>query len=166
MITANLNESVPLQILAADGRTDLYGQVRVYTPSGTPVATINLTHLNEGLYSGNWVPNIEGYYSYVGELYFDSGHAQDAGYERSGDIIDVSTLKTNILRILGLHHENAVIDQQVYDGAGNLTSARVRCYDSKPNAQGAGLTGLQFIYAVSASYTNGQLSNYTMTREQ
>lgn len=166
MLVANLNELVPLQIQAADGRTDLYGQVRVYTTTGTPVDVLSAVHVADGIYSVNWLPVVEGYYNYVTQLYFDSGHTIDAGYEHGGDLIEVSTFKHSIVRLLGLHHENTVIDQQVYDGDGNLTAARVRCYDSKANALAASSLGIVAIYSVAAIYVAGQLTKYTMVREQ
>jgi hypothetical protein len=165
MIQATLNQAVPLQVLAADGRTDLYAQIRVYTAGGLPLATLNCTHVAEGLYSVSWTPSVEGFYTMVAQLYFDAGHTIDAGYERQGDQIDVNSVRTNILRLLGLQHDNAVIDSQIYDVNGNLTSCRVRIYDTKPNALAATLTGLQFQYSVTASYSGGQLSNYTMVRD-
>lgn len=165
MIQASLNETVPLRILAADGRTDLYAQIRVYNAIGTLVQSLSAPHLAEGVYATTWTPNIEGYYSLVGQFYFDSMFTADAGYEKTGDLVDVSTIKSNILRILGLQHENTVVDQQVYDVDQNLISARVRCYDSKANALSAGATGLRFTYTVTAEYSGGLLSNYTMVRD-
>jgi hypothetical protein len=78
----------------------------------------------------------------------------------SGDIInlqtditniqsDITTINTNVLsvsasvlenqdylkRIIGLVHENIYIDNPVYDGDGNLTSARLRIY-SAPGSVG------------------------------
>lgn len=165
MLLATLNQPVPLRVLAADGRTDLFCQVRIYSAVGTLVNTLDLAHVAEGLYSVTWTPAVEGVYSVVGQLYFDSGHTVDAGYEKQGDDIDVNSVRTNILRLLGLQHDNAVIDQQIYDTLGNLTSARVRIYDTKPHALAAGATGLLFQYSVTASYFNGQLVNYTMVRD-
>lgn len=165
MIAATLNEALPLQMLATDGRTDLFGQVHVYSSSGSLVSTLSLTHVAEGLYSVSWTPTLEGWFSAVFTMYFDSGHAIEAGYEHQGEQIEVSTTKTNVLRLLGLVHENSVVDQQQYDPDQNLTSARIRTYDSKANAILAGITGLRFQYTVLAEYAGGLLSKYQINRE-
>lgn len=165
MILATLNEPVPLQVLAADGRTDLYAQIRVYNAAGMLLNTLPAPEIAEGLYGVSWTPNIEGYYTYIAQLYFDSAFTVDAGYEKQGDSVDVNSTKTNILRLLGLHHENAIVDSQSYDGAGNLLTARVRLYNSLTTAQTQDVSGLIAQYSITASYTNGQLSNYMMVRE-
>jgi hypothetical protein len=165
MLQATVNQPVPLQVLVADGRTDLFAQVRVYTAAGFLLTTLSAPHVAEGMYGVSWTPTTEGYYSVISQIYFDAGFTIDAGYEKQGESVDVNSIKTNILRLLGLQHDNTVIDMQVYDVNGNLLSARVRVYDTKPNAITAGLTGLQFQYSVTAAYITGQLSNYTMVRD-
>ena len=92
---------------------------------------------------------------------------------KQGEALDVSSIRTNVLRLLGLVHENAVVDQQTYDSEQNLTSARIRVYDTAANANAAAaisptpyLTGLKFIYEVHAEYSGGLLSKYYMTRLQ
>lgn len=67
-------------------------------------------------------------------------------------------------RILGLSHDNMVQDQQAYDSDKNMTSARVRVYDTAAHALAAGSTGLLFTYAIAAAYTNKLLTNFSMVR--
>jgi alkylated DNA nucleotide flippase Atl1 len=62
-------------------------------------------------------------------------------------------------------HENSVFDQQVYDGARNLTSGRVRCYKDKASALAQDPAGLLFTYLLTAAYTNSNLTFYRITRE-
>ena len=171
MLLATVNEAVTLSMLASDGRTDLHGQARVYNSTGALVATVNLSHIAEGLYQSNYTPNTEGFFQVVYQLYFDSGHTVDAGYDHQGETLDVNSFRTNILRILGLLHENAVVDQQSYDSDGNLTQARIRSYNSAINAQNASAvspntynTGLLFTWQVDATYSSGSLVKYTITR--
>lgn len=171
MLLATVNEAVTLSMLAADGRTDLYGQARVYNSVGGLVATVNLSHAAEGLYQSNYTPTTEGYFQIVFQLYFDAGRTVDAGYEHQGETLDVNSFRTNILRILGLLHENAVVDQQSYDGDGNLTQARIRSYNSATNAANASAvspasynTGLLFTWQVDATYSSGSLVKYVITR--
>ncbi len=67
-------------------------------------------------------------------------------------------------RALGLMHENSVLDQTVFDG-NNLASARLRVYDTKANANSAGVTGLVGTYTVTAVYSGKFLQNYKVVRE-
>lgn len=166
MISATLHEATPLTILAADGRSDLFGRVQLYQADGTLLQSMPLSHVADGLYSVLWTPQTEGYFTAVSQFFYDPGFAVPANYERTGELIEVSTTKTNILRIMGLHHENSVLDQQIYDADGNLLQARLRCYDSKANAVLGGNNGIRFIYTIAASYTNGALTRYAVTREQ
>src|SRR5574343_219934 len=167
MLLATVNEAVTLSMLASDGRTDLYGQARVYNSAGSLVATLSLTHVAEGIYAVQYTPTVEGYYSVAYQLYFDAGFAVDSDYENKGEALDVNSFRTNILRNLGLDHENTVVDQQTYDVDGNLQTARVRAYDSAANAASAAAvspaaynTGLKFTWNVNAEYSLGLLSKY------
>jgi hypothetical protein len=164
MLRATLNQAVPLQVLAADGRTDLFARATLYANEAV-LTVLTLPHIASGLYGTNYTPDAEGYISAVYELFFDSGFTAAANYDLESEMMEVSSDKTNILRILGLLHENTVFDNQVYDSGGNLVSGRLRAYDTKSHALTAGLPGLLFTWAVSASYTGGQLSQYLITRE-
>jgi hypothetical protein len=171
MLLATVNEAVTLSMLASDARTDLFGQARVYNSAGTLVATVNLTHMSEGIYTAQYTPTIEGYFNVGFQLYFDAGRTIDAGYERQGEVLDVNSMKTNLLKVLGLVHENTVVDQQTYDVDGNLQTARVRAYDSAINASNAAAvspssynTGLRYTWTVGAEYSLGLLSKYFIVR--
>lgn len=172
-IVATVNEPVVLSMLATDGRVDLHAQFRIYNSSNTLLATVNPAHVAEGLYQAVYTPTTEGDFSIVGQFYFDIPRTVDAGYEKHGESLNVNSIKTNIARLLGLAHENAVVDQQTYNGDGLLTSARLRVYDSAANAAAAFSivpaaynTGLKFIYQVQATYSTGDLASYMITRVQ
>lgn len=68
-----------------------------------------------------------------------------------------------LVKAVGLLHENSVMDQTSYS-SGKLTGARIRLYDSKANALLATNTGKLYEYQVAASYSGGNLTNYTVTR--
>lgn len=166
MLLATPNEPVPLHALAANGQTDLYGVARVYDSVGALVSTVTLSHMTEGLYGANYTPTVQGVFTVVYQLYLDSGHTSPADFDKEIETIDVSDERTNIMRILGLMHENAVFDQQAYNGVGNLISGRVRAYNNKPNAEAAGLAGLLFTWNIQAIYNaNNQLVNFMIKRE-
>lgn len=170
-LSATVNEPTVLSMLAADGRTDLYAQFRIYTSLNALLTTINPVHVAEGLYQATYTPTVEGDYSVVGQFYSDVPRTVDAGYEVQGESLNVNSLKTNIARLLGLAHENAVVDQQVYDGNDMLTSARIRVYDTATNAANAFTivpatynTGLKFVYQVNATYNGEDLASYMIQR--
>lgn len=165
MLVVNLNEVTPIRLLSADGATTLFGRINIYNSSGTLVSTLSATHLAEGLYSANWTPTIEGLYTAVGQFFYDALFTIDADYEKTMDDIDVSTVKANIIRLLGLVQENTVIDQQIYDLQNNLTSARIRTYNSKANALLASGTGLVASYTMTAVYSSGKLIDYKVVRD-
>lgn len=165
MLLATPNIPVPLHTLAADGSTGLYGQARIYNSAGSLVTTISLTHTSEGLYVASYTPTTEGVYSIIYQLYTDVARTIPANFEKGMETLDVNSERTNIIRILGLVHENAVFDQQTYNGSGQLLTGRIRSYDSKTNADAAGLTGLLFTWHITASYTGAALTSYKITRD-
>lgn len=152
-LRATLNEPVALQALASDGRTDLYVRVTVVNPGLTVETTLYPVHVMKGLYSVNWTPTSEGFFSALYEFFLDPAYTVPADdYANAGESIEVSSDKTNIERLLGLNHENSVLDQQTYDAARRLTGARLRAYDSKANAQAAGLQGLLYEWQIVTAY--------------
>jgi hypothetical protein len=164
MLRATLHEPVPLQIFVPDGRTDLYARVRVLDTLCSIVTTLYPVHQAEGLYSATWTPTSEGYHNAIYELFEDAGLTIPADYDRDAEVLEVSSDKTNIIRLLGLHHENALLDQQVHAG-GRLISARLRMYDSAVNLAAAldtspagGTTGLLFTWQISSAYDSMNLS--------
>ena len=164
MLRATLNEPVPLQIFVPDGRTDLFARVRVVDTLGSIITTLYPLHQTGGLYSVTWTSTIEGYYSAVYELFEDAGLVIPADYDRDAEVLEVSSDKTNIIRLLGLHHENALLDSEVHVG-GRLTAARLRMYNSAANLAAAavtsplgGTTGLLFTWQISAAYDGMNLS--------
>lgn len=79
-------------------------------------------------------------------------------------------LEPLLRRMAGLMHENSVLDNTQHDGSNNLTSGRMRIYDSKANADaammgGSGTNGLVATYSISATYTGGNLATYKVTKD-
>jgi hypothetical protein len=167
MLRATLNEPVPIQIFVPDGRTDLYARARVVDVAGAVITTVYPLHQTAGLYTATWTPPAEGYFSAVYDLYLDAGLTTLADYERNAEVIEVTSDKTNITRLLGLHHENSLLDQQSYNENGRLAAARLRMYDSAATLAAAaatsplgGTAGLLYTWAVSATY---DISNQSRT---
>lgn len=166
MLSVTLNDVVALRVVAFDGATGLFPQVKVYNAAGSLVTTLNPAHVAGGMYSVNWTATPAGLFTAVGTFYTDAGHTTPATtYGLTSEDLDVNTLKPDVARLLGLVQENAVIDLQVYDLAGNLSSARIRAYDSKAHALAAGATGLVATYSMAATYSGVQLTNYSVVKE-
>ena len=74
-----------------------------------------------------------------------------------GDKDSLHFLRTDVGRILGLLHENSIIDKQQYDSYKQLTYARIRVFDSPGNVPatpgGDELTGLLYEYETEAEYS-------------
>lgn len=166
MLRATANEPIPLRAIAADGRTDLYARATVYKSDGSVLVTLPLPHIASGMYGTTYTFSQDGYYTTIYEFFEDAAYTVPSDYNIGAEDIEANSDKTNIMRILGLVHQNAVLDNQTYNAEGNLVSARLRIYDTKANAQAAGTTGLLFQYTINAVYVAGELTSYTVVKEQ
>lgn len=165
MLLATPNRPVPLHAIAADGASGLYCSARIFDASGIQVALIPLAYASNGLYVGTYTPTHVGVYTVMYQLFKDAARTQPAGYDQEAETIDVNDDRVNVSRILGLMYENSVFDQQVYNAQNNVVSGRIRAYDSKQNAELAGLQGLLYTWSVNAVYNlNGQLTNFIIKR--
>lgn len=165
MLRATLNEAIPLQVQVNNGQTDLYGRVKVYNSAGALHASLSLVHIDNGLYGTDYTFTAAGYYTAVYQLYEDAGFTKISDFDIEAEGIEANEDKTNILRILGLNHENSVVDNNVYNAGGNIISSRIRHYDTKTNALVAGAAGLLDTWTVSATYDGNKLLTYTVVRE-
>jgi hypothetical protein len=165
VLLATPNVLIPLHVIAANGQTDLYGQVKIYSAIGVLVATVNLDHIVDGLYGTTYVPVTEGIYTLVYALYTDLGRTVAAKFDREVETLDVNSERINIVKLLGLVHENTVFDQQTYNGNGQLLTGRIRSYDTKTNADLASGSGLLFTWHISAAYSGTNLIDYKLTRD-
>jgi hypothetical protein len=87
---------------------------------------------------------------------------------------ELTALTTLVTRALGMLHENSVLDTCTYDQTtNNLTSARLRLYDSSTaaqNARNAGdgteyLTGMIARYSIVCQYSGDNMTSYLVVRE-
>ena len=83
--------------------------------------------------------------------------------------MNIVAMAANIERILGLLHQNAILDLQQYDSGSQLTYARLRVFDSAarvPATPGGSETlGLIQVYEVRATYSGiGVATNYQLKR--
>ena len=68
----------------------------------------------------------------------------------------LAQMRSDLSRVLGLLHRNAILDLQTYDSHGQLTSARLRVFDSPANVPstpgGSETVGLIQQYEIAATY--------------
>jgi hypothetical protein len=68
----------------------------------------------------------------------------------------LAQMQSDLSRVLGLLHRNSILDLQTYDSHGQLTSARLRVFDSSANVPttpgGSETVGLLHRYEIAASY--------------
>ena len=164
MLRATLGEAIPIQVQVSTGQSDLFGRARVYNITGTLVFTFSLPHIADGLYGTTHIFTAGGHYTVIYQLFTDVGLTTPSTFDIEAEAIEANSDKTNILRILGLTHDNVKIDSQTYDTENNLLTSRIRHYDTETNANTGGAAGLLNTWQVTATYTAGLLSDYRVTR--
>lgn len=171
MLRATPGEPIPLQVLLPDGQEDLTVRATILAASGPWASApapqvLTLPHQTMGLYSSTWVPSLEGFYSVVYDVFYDPECTLPANYDRDGEQVDVNSDKIHLMRLLGLQHENSVVDQQVFSASGRLLTARIRAYDTAANAAAALNAGIKFVWQLQATYNaKDQLDSYKILRQ-
>lgn len=177
-LPAKVGVALPLVVVLEDGNTAQFPQAKVYAQGATvPTVTLNLAHKVDGRYEIDFTPAATGVFLAHFIIYSDSGRTvENITYSREGEQIvvfsnNIDDLATAIVRLLGLSHENAFIDLTEFDANGQLTSARLRIFDSKTNADaatdgGSETTGLIATYTMTADYEAvGRLKSYRYVKE-
>lgn len=81
---------------------------------------------------------------------------------------NLRTTAESALRALGLLHHNAMVDRQIFTADGQLSSARVRVFDSAsavPATPGGNETaGLLHEYAIDSTYQDGLVNQFSLRR--
>jgi hypothetical protein len=164
-------------MILEDGVEDQYPRAEIFQAGmAVPVATLDLPHVALGRYEASWTPASPGMYSAHFIVYSDPVHSvENITYTREIESVYVTDhskddLAAMIVRILGLVHENAFIDNTVHDIDGQLVAARVRIFDSKDHVDlatdgGNETTGLVAVYEMVTSYeSKGQMGSYKMKK--
>lgn len=81
----------------------------------------------------------------------------------------LQSVDADVARVLGLLHHNAILDNQTYDGQGQLTGARLRVFDTAANVPdvpgGSETVGLLHMYQIEAEYSGvGVVSRFALKR--
>ena len=137
MVRVNQNENITLtlQLIKSDGLSveedatityqifDAYGVVEYV--SGTADFNSNTkSYLDVVIPSVSWITQDVGSYLIVWTI----ANTDDDFFTTYTEELQISIDKDKIDKILGLVHQNILIDQTVYDDYGNLESARVRLF--------------------------------------
>ena len=167
MLLGTVGKPISVSATVSDGRTDLFCRARILDSSGNLFATLPLLHQQFGCYSSSMTFSVEGYFNVIYDFFFDAGFTFEAGYGLNAETIDINSFRTDIARILGLQHQNSIVDQTVHDSDRNLLSARLRVYDTAANVAAATAvspsvynTGLLFQYQIVGSFSGGILQKY------
>ena len=176
-LTTKVGVAIPLTLVIDDGDIDQHPRAEIYLPNGiSPVDQVALEHKNKGRYEDNWTPTLVGTYIVHYVVYLDVGRTiPSTKYSRELDQIFVTQssqddILTLLIRIKGLVHENAFIDNTEFDECDQLVSARVRIFDTKSNCDaatdgGSELTGLIETYQIQASFETGtRMKTYKMVK--
>lgn len=176
-LPATTGSPVPITMILEDGEEGVYPRAEIYAPgSATPTSVLDLPHVAKGRYETTWTPGAKGVYSAHFIVYADAARTVESlVYTREMEQVYVTDhgkddLAAMIVRILGLVHENAFIDNTVHDIDGQLVAARVRVFDSKDHVDlatdgGSETTGLVAVYEMVTDYeSKGQMGSYKMKR--
>lgn len=168
---------VPIVMVLSDGNETQHPRAFVYTAGGTtPTSTLDLLHKHLGRYEANFIPSSAGVFSITFIVYSDSGHAtENITYSREAEQVfvtdnDKDDLAAMLIRVLGLVHENAFIDNTVFDAFGQLIAARVRIFDSAMNVDmatdgGSETAGLVATYEITSVYeAQARMGTYKMKK--
>lgn len=98
---------------------------------------------------------------YVSPSGYENGMKQITVFDY--DFNDTETILSQLIKLLGLNHENTVIDNQVWEGC-KMLSARVRTFANKADADSA--TNVLNTYSIEATYdTNNRLNFFKQVEE-
>ena len=176
----------PLQVLASDGRTDLYARAYVYDAAGVRTETVVLPHIENGLYGSPYPFSSAGVFSIVYRLFLDSGATEPADYDPEAETVEVdvpledqildailnehlvkNTVGEAVAIIRGLVQHNFRLDQTVYNPKGLLVSGRIQIFRSKADLRtGTDPIATYPVVSVPKSTPNDALADvYKVERE-
>lgn len=176
-VSGTVGNPIPIVMVLEDGNVLQYPQARIYASGAVaPTVVLDLDHKELGRYEAEFTPSVADVYSAVFIVYSDASHTiENIVYTREVEQVLVTNdgiddLAAKLLRILGLVHENAFIDNTVHDGFGNLVAARVRLFETKADADaatdgGSETAGLVATYEVETAYeAECRMGTYRMTK--
>ena len=136
---------------------------KLYKPDNTEdiVTSVSISELGNGLYRSSFTPTESGLWTLIvyNTTYFPEGKIGQVEVFNN----NIDDIHDNTVRILGLSQENYYIDQNMYDGNGNLTSCRIRVYSVASSVGTA--SDVLATYTVTSTYTGNQLTTYKVVKQ-
>lgn len=168
-ISITIGEPADLALVLENGDETKFPQVNIYEPSNaTPIHTMDLDHAAEGMYRPDpaWTPGAVGHYHGIYTVYDDAARTvKSADFSKEMDHILVQLdlasmlqeIGDNVLELLGLREENIFMDLTKYDECCQLTSMRIRVFDTPAHADaatdgGSEVLGLIALYQITSNY--------------
>jgi hypothetical protein len=142
--------------------------VFVEVETGVAATPPDIRELGGGLYA--FTPPDVGDVQYVGIIDNCNGDANPRYTTWASEV-----LMSDMQRVLGMLHQNSVVDDTIYDANNNLLQARMRLYNNKTNADAASAasqqdppaeydTGKVGTYSISCSYIGTNLATYEVAK--
>lgn len=151
MAHATLNSLYPLRVQLADGNPAVFPRAVIRDSSGSPVATVDLAHIANGLYGGSYTFLVVGYYSVVYTMFADAGYTVPSPtYDIEAEEVEVTlalddviwdallddhlganTMGEALALVRGLLQHNYVLDNTEYNSKGLLIGGRIRVFKNK-----------------------------------
>jgi hypothetical protein len=177
-VSAKVGVPVPIVMILDDGKETLHPRAFIFESGGTvPIDILDLEHKALGRYEASYTPTAVGVLSATFITFTDLAHmVESIVYTREVEQIfvtqsNVDDLAEAVVRLLGLNHENAFIDNTEFDVYEQLVSCRVRLFDSKANVEAATdgdtySTGLIATYTMEAAHEGeGKLKTYRYVKQ-
>jgi len=138
--------------------------IHLYDPNNNEIyngTNVTISELGNGHYYAEFIPDQVGDYMLIvyHSSYFPWGKSNSIKVFNN----DFDTITIVAERILGLTQENFSVDNTMYDTEGNMIGSRIRIYDD--NASVGTDNNIMSTYAVSATYTNNQMTKYTVIKD-
>jgi len=169
-ISITIGEPADLALVLENGDETKFPQVNVYEPANaTPVHTMDLDHVAEGMYRPDpvWTPSAVGHYHGIYTVYDDAARTvKSVDFSKEMDHVlvklDLASMiqevNNNVLELLGLREENIFMDLIEYDECCQATSMRIRVFDTPAHANlatsgGSETLGLIAVYQITSDYT-------------
>lgn len=154
MAQVQVNNPYPLRAQLEDGNNAQYPRAAIYNSANTLIGSVDLTLVNNGLYTGSYTFTATGFYSVVYTTYSDAGRTViNPAYSRIEEQVDcvdstaavaasvwnallgdyqaAGSIGEALTVIRGLLQYNYILDQTDYNTKGLLVSGRIRVFPTK-----------------------------------
>lgn len=129
MISADIGVNTPLELMLFDGQATKGVRVFIRTTGGSFVTSIALIHIGEGLYTGNWIPAVTGYFHANYIVYTNpSCITEDLLYNRTTECYKVGPITTPA-SIANAVWDDMLTDHLISGSFGEAITLLLNAYD-------------------------------------